>query len=55
MMARSGARGPLAATYYAAPSQHLGLEPVTATARVDGSNVGSLGARRQAPGFGVTR
>ena len=24
---------PLAATYYVAPSQHLGLEPVTATAR----------------------
>ena len=25
---------PLAATYYAAPSQHLGLEPLTATARL---------------------
>ena len=27
---------PLAATYYVAPSQHLGLEPVTATARISG-------------------
>jgi isoquinoline 1-oxidoreductase beta subunit len=41
----------LAATYYAAPSQHLGLEPLTATARVtpDGAE---LWAATQAPGFG---
>ena len=30
---------PLAATYYAAPSQHLGLEPLTATARFTGDHV----------------
>jgi isoquinoline 1-oxidoreductase subunit beta len=30
---------PLAATYYVAPSLHLGLEPVSATARVAGANV----------------
>ena len=30
---------PLAATYYAAPSQHLGLEPLSATARVRGADV----------------
>lgn len=34
----SGSR-PLAATYYVAPSQHLGLEPLSATARANGSNV----------------
>jgi isoquinoline 1-oxidoreductase beta subunit len=42
---------PLAATYYVAPSQHLGLEPVTATARVTGGEV-ELWAPTQAPGFG---
>jgi isoquinoline 1-oxidoreductase beta subunit len=42
---------PLAATYYVAPSQHLGLEPVTATARVNGGEV-ELWAATQAPGFG---
>ncbi|HEY6048663.1 MAG TPA: molybdopterin cofactor-binding domain-containing protein [Sphingomicrobium sp.] len=42
---------PLAATYYAAPSQHLGLEPVTATARPSGGAV-ELWAPTQAPGFG---
>jgi isoquinoline 1-oxidoreductase beta subunit len=42
---------PLAATYYAAPSQHLGLEPVAATARVGGGAV-ELWAASQAPGFG---
>jgi isoquinoline 1-oxidoreductase beta subunit len=40
----------LAATYYAAPSQHLGLEPVTATARVSGGAV-EVWAPSQAPGF----
>ena len=39
---------PLAATYYAAPSQHLGLEPVTATARVSAGMV-ELWAPTQAP------
>ena len=42
---------PLAATYYVAPSQHLGLEPMSATARVSGSAV-ELWAPTQAPGFG---
>jgi isoquinoline 1-oxidoreductase subunit beta len=42
---------PLAATYYVAPSQHLGLEPVSATARVSGGAV-ELWAPAQAPGFG---
>jgi isoquinoline 1-oxidoreductase beta subunit len=43
----------LAATYYVAPSQHLGLEPVTATARVSEDAV-ELWALSQAPGFGRT-
>lgn len=42
---------PLAATYYVAPSQHLGLEPVAATARVSGGAV-ELWTPAQAPGFG---
>lgn len=42
---------PLAATYYAAPSQHLGLEPVSATARPTSSGVEAWTAS-QAPGFG---
>jgi isoquinoline 1-oxidoreductase subunit beta len=42
---------PLAATYYAAPSQHLGLEPMTATARVADGEI-ELWAPSQAPGFG---
>lgn len=42
---------PLSATYYAAPAQHLGLEPVTATARV-GSDGAELWAGTQAPGYG---
>lgn len=42
---------PLAATYYVAPSQHLGLEPVSATARVTGGSVETWAAT-QAPGFG---
>jgi isoquinoline 1-oxidoreductase subunit beta len=42
---------PLAATYYAAPSQHLGLEPTSAVARVaDGET--ELWAASQALGFG---
>ena len=41
---------PLAATYYAAPSQHLGLEPVTATAQVRGGSV-ELWAPALAPGY----
>ena len=45
---------PLAATYYVAPSQHLGLEPLTATARVAGANV-EVWAATQAPGFGDAR
>ena len=44
---------PLTATYYAAPSQHLGIEPVSATARIIGGNV-ELWAPTQAPGFGAT-
>ena len=49
----SATRGsrPLAATYYAAPSQHLGLEPVTATARTTNGRT-ELWAATQAPGFG---
>jgi isoquinoline 1-oxidoreductase beta subunit len=42
---------PLAATYYAAPSQHFGIEPLTATARVEGGKV-ELWAATQAPRFG---
>jgi isoquinoline 1-oxidoreductase beta subunit len=42
---------PLAATYYAAPSQHLGLEPLTAAVRVTGNEV-ELWLPTQAPGFG---
>jgi isoquinoline 1-oxidoreductase beta subunit len=41
---------PLAATYYVAPSQHLGIEPLTATARVSGGTV-ELWAATLAPGF----
>jgi isoquinoline 1-oxidoreductase beta subunit len=42
---------PLAATYYAAPSQHLALEPLVATARVNGGDV-ELWTATQAPRFG---
>lgn len=42
---------PLAATYYAAPSEHLGLEPVTATARISNGDV-ELWCPTQAPRFG---
>ena len=39
---------PLAATYYVAPSQHLGLEPLSAAARVSGGNA-EIWAASQAP------
>ena len=39
---------PLAATYYVAPSQHLGLEPLTATARFTGGSL-ELWVPTQAP------
>ena len=42
----------LAATYYSAPSQHLGLEPLSATARSTGGEV-EVWAPTQAPGFGT--
>ena len=42
---------PLAATYYAAPSQHVGLEPAGAAARV-GPDGTELWAATLAPGFG---
>jgi isoquinoline 1-oxidoreductase beta subunit len=41
---------PLAATYYVAPSQHLGLEPLSATARLNGDKV-EVWAASQAPNF----
>jgi isoquinoline 1-oxidoreductase beta subunit len=41
---------PLAATYFAAPSQHLGLEPLTATARFAGGRL-EVWAPTQAPGL----
>jgi isoquinoline 1-oxidoreductase beta subunit len=41
---------PLAGTYYVAPSQHLGLEPLSATARVNGASV-EVWAATQAPSF----
>jgi len=44
---------PLAATYYVAPSQHFGLEPLTATARVAGGEV-ELWTATLAPRFGHT-
>jgi len=42
---------PLAATYYVAPSQHLGLEPVAAAGRIRGGTT-ELWAPAQAPRFG---
>ena len=45
---------PLAATYYVAPSQHLGLEPVTATARV-GADATEQWLATQTPGFGLEK
>jgi isoquinoline 1-oxidoreductase beta subunit len=41
---------PLAATYFVAPSQHLGLEPLTATARFTGNRL-EIWAPTQAPGL----
>ena len=41
---------PLAATYFVAPNQHLGLEPLTATARFDGRRL-EVWAPTQAPGL----
>lgn len=41
---------PLAATYFVAPNQHLGLEPLTATARFDGRHL-EVWAPAQAPGL----
>ena len=41
---------PLAATYFVAPSQHLVLEPLTATARFDGGHL-EVWAPTQAPGL----
>ena len=43
-------RRPITATYYAAPSQHLALDSVTATARLAGGGV-EVWAATQAPGF----
>ena len=40
----------LAATYYVAPSQHLGLEPLSATARLSGGEL-EVWAAAQAPTF----
>ena len=50
MTRRSRGSRPLAATYYAAPSQHLGLEPLTATARVRRRRL-EVWAPTQAPGL----
>ncbi|MFL6722035.1 MAG: molybdopterin cofactor-binding domain-containing protein [Sphingomonas sp.] len=47
----SGSRPPTTTTYYAAPSQHLALEPASATARVGGGTA-ELWAPTLAPGFG---
>jgi isoquinoline 1-oxidoreductase beta subunit len=41
---------PLAATYWVAPAQHLGLEPLTATARFSGDHL-EVWAPTQAPDF----
>ena len=41
---------PLAATYYVAPSQHLGLEPVTATRALSVANGSKSGRRPRRPG-----
>jgi isoquinoline 1-oxidoreductase beta subunit len=42
---------PLTATYYVAPSLHLGLEPLTATARLSGGKL-EIWAPTQAPNLG---
>ena len=41
---------PLAATYFVAPNQHLGIEPLTATARFDSGRL-EVWAPTQAPGL----
>jgi isoquinoline 1-oxidoreductase beta subunit len=41
---------PLSAYFYAAPAQHLGLEPLSATARINGAQV-DVWAATQAPEF----
>jgi isoquinoline 1-oxidoreductase beta subunit len=41
---------PLAATYFVAPGQHLGLEPISATARFDANRL-EIWAPTQAPGL----
>ncbi|HEX3677528.1 MAG TPA: molybdopterin cofactor-binding domain-containing protein [Sphingomicrobium sp.] len=41
---------PLAATYFVAPGQHFGLEPMSATARFDGNRL-EVWAPTQAPGL----
>jgi isoquinoline 1-oxidoreductase beta subunit len=43
---------PLAATYFVAPNEHLGLEPPSATARFDGRHL-EVWAATQAPGLAV--
>ena len=50
----SAVRGsrPLTATYFVAPSQHLGLEPLSATAQVGSSGI-EVWSASQAPGFGA--
>ena len=45
---------PLTATYYVAPSQHLGLEPLSATARFTGNHC-EVWAATQAPGAARAR
>ena len=45
---------PLAATYFVAPSRHLGLEPSTATARFDGGRL-EIWTATQAPGLARER
>ena len=45
---------PLAATYFVGPQQHLGLEPLTATARFDGGRL-EVWAPTQAPGVARER
>lgn len=47
-----GGLHPNAATYYIAPSQHLGIEPTAATARIGADGI-ELWTATQAPGFGA--
>ena len=50
MGAHSARPVPLAGTYFVAPKQHLDLEPLTATARLDGTGL-ELWAPTQSPGL----